>query len=216
MAGSVKSCEWCGESYHRPKKLADQQWQARRFCSKRCAGLRRKVEDTEIVSLYLGGKSSQEVGEAVGLSKTQVVRVLKANGTEIRPAGERIRISHARASVFAKLSKKAKLRQHTEATKQKLRDRVGPKNANWKGGLSVTGGYLQFTASPENGIHAQKLMHRVIAEWIAGRCLEPGEHVHHIDGNKLNNHPSNLAIMSASEHARHHALLNGLGRRNRG
>lgn len=46
--------------------------------------------------------------------------------------------------------------------------------------------------------------HRVIAERIAGRKLRRDEHVHHIDGNKQNNDPSNLAVMSAADHAALH------------
>ena len=48
--------------------------------------------------------------------------------------------------------------------------------------------------------------HRYVASCILGRPLQPGEVVHHKDGNKLNNDPSNLEIMSATEHKRLHAL----------
>ncbi len=47
--------------------------------------------------------------------------------------------------------------------------------------------------------------HRVIGEMIAERKLRSNEHVHHIDGNKQNNDPSNLQVMSAEEHTRLHA-----------
>ncbi len=46
--------------------------------------------------------------------------------------------------------------------------------------------------------------HRVIAEKMIGRKLEKGEIVHHIDGNKLNNDPSNLEVMTQSEHVERH------------
>ena len=46
--------------------------------------------------------------------------------------------------------------------------------------------------------------HRVVAEQTLGRPLVPGEIVHHIDGDKLNNDPANLAVMTQSEHIREH------------
>lgn len=49
-----------------------------------------------------------------------------------------------------------------------------------------------------------KHTHRIVAEEKLGRSLKPGEIVHHIDGNKRNNEPSNLMIMTQSEHARLH------------
>ncbi len=48
--------------------------------------------------------------------------------------------------------------------------------------------------------------HRVVAEEKIGRKLLPGEVVHHIDGNRLNNTPANLEVLpSQSEHAREHS-----------
>ncbi len=50
----------------------------------------------------------------------------------------------------------------------------------------------------------QKL-HRLIMERKIGRELKPEEIVHHIDENKLNNHPDNLQLFSnKSEHTRFH------------
>jgi hypothetical protein len=46
--------------------------------------------------------------------------------------------------------------------------------------------------------------HRVIAEEKIGRKLEKGEIVHHIDGNKQNNDPSNLEIITQSVHVGKH------------
>ena len=50
--------------------------------------------------------------------------------------------------------------------------------------------------------------HRIVAEEMIGRSLKKGEIVHHIDGNKKNNTPSNLKIMTQSEHARLHFTKN--------
>lgn len=55
---------------------------------------------------------------------------------------------------------------------------------------------------PKSGrVHA----HRVVAESCLGRPLQAGEVVHHIDKNKQNSHPSNLAVFpNQSMHARCH------------
>lgn len=46
--------------------------------------------------------------------------------------------------------------------------------------------------------------HRHVASIKLGHWLTPEEHVHHIDGNKLNNDPDNLEVLSQSEHCRLH------------
>lgn len=48
--------------------------------------------------------------------------------------------------------------------------------------------------------------HRAIAEQMLGRPLADDEIVHHKDGNKRNNDPSNLAVMTQGEHMREHGL----------
>lgn len=53
--------------------------------------------------------------------------------------------------------------------------------------------------------------HRTVAERKIGRPLQPGEIVHHADENKRNNTPSNLEVMTQSEHARRHALARRYG-----
>lgn len=46
--------------------------------------------------------------------------------------------------------------------------------------------------------------HRVVAEQMLGRPLVKGEVVHHIDGNGKNNSPSNLMVITQSEHVKMH------------
>lgn len=46
--------------------------------------------------------------------------------------------------------------------------------------------------------------HRVVAERMLGRPLRPDEIVHHKDGDRRSNDPSNLEVMSQREHAARH------------
>lgn len=58
--------------------------------------------------------------------------------------------------------------------------------------------YLRISRGPQRG----KYVHQLIAEAMLGRALFSFEQVDHIDGNTLNNDPSNLKVVHASEHAR--------------
>ena len=64
------------------------------------------------------------------------------------------------------------------------------------------GGYKYFWISDGTSIKE----HRAVMEQMIGRKLEPGEEVHHIDGDRANNNPSNLMLLTKSEHSRLHRL----------
>ena len=66
------------------------------------------------------------------------------------------------------------------------------------GGLTKDG-YLLIT------IHGRKILeHRYVMQQILGRPLEQNEIVHHINGDRLNNHPTNLILMSLAAHTKQH------------
>lgn len=65
------------------------------------------------------------------------------------------------------------------------------------------GGYLRTKLQSES-----VTIHRIVAKAALGDCPE-GLVVNHIDGNKLNNHPSNLEYCTISENIKH-SIENGM------
>ncbi|HHS83559.1 MAG TPA: hypothetical protein ENK38_01340 [Gammaproteobacteria bacterium] len=63
-------------------------------------------------------------------------------------------------------------------------------------------GYRRFKMAGK-----QFLEHRFIIEKVLGRKLGTSEHVHHINGDRLDNRLSNLRVMEGGEHTAHHRRL---------
>lgn len=69
------------------------------------------------------------------------------------------------------------------------------------------GGYTYARTQPPHPRRNSKGLyprHRVIAENEIGRLLEADEVVHHLDGDKTNDSPRNLEVLSRAEHSRQH------------
>jgi hypothetical protein len=78
--------------------------------------------------------------------------------------------------------------------------RSGNRRSKPKGSLETrvnSSGYQQFK-DPRTG--RWELTHRRVAEKLVGGSIFPGREVHHIDGDKTNNRPSNLTIVSKAKH----------------
>lgn len=72
---------------------------------------------------------------------------------------------------------------------------------NWKGGRGVgSDGYPRV----RTGTNTRRREHREVAAEKLGRPLRPDEHVHHMNGDKTDNRPENLEVLSAREHALRH------------
>lgn len=89
---------------------------------------------------------------------------------------------------FSELAKRVNPVRMTDEVKQKLRKaRLGSGKGK--------------TYTKTFGRHT----HRIVAEEMLGRPLRKGEVVHHIDGDKRNNHPLNLMIFrTQAEHSTWH------------
>ena len=80
--------------------------------------------------------------------------------------------------------------------------RGGQKPPNWKGGRIIQKGYINVWKPdhPNASLVGYILEHRLVMESKIGRLLKPNEIVHHIDGNRLNNDPTNLCLTTRGKH----------------
>jgi hypothetical protein len=81
--------------------------------------------------------------------------------------------------------------------------------------MLTSDGYVSVCAPhhPNRNGHGRVLEHRLVMERMIGRLLESHEIVHHKDGVKTNNKPSNLELTTWSDHAKHHRPRLGTGKR---
>lgn len=61
--------------------------------------------------------------------------------------------------------------------------------------ILIKDGYLVAS-----GYNSEIFIHRAVAENKIGRPLLPNEVAHHIDGNKFNNDPNNIKVVTRSNH----------------
>lgn len=79
----------------------------------------------------------------------------------------------------------------------------GRRSFNWKGGKHKNvQGYIQLWMPdhPNSTKKGYVLEHRLIMSGLIGRPIDPSEDVHHINGIKDDNTPSNLQLIKKTEH----------------
>lgn len=98
---------------------------------------------------------------------------------------------------------------HSDETKKKMSESrkkcVGEKSSSWKGGKRIShGGYIEVRKKDHHRTRKNGYVfeHILVAENKLGRKICVNEHVHHKDGNKQNNNPDNLEVLSHGEHTK--------------
>jgi hypothetical protein len=82
-------------------------------------------------------------------------------------------------------------------------------HANWRGGRTVHRGYVYIIVAghPRANANGYVLEHIVVAEQMLGRPLREDEHVHHLSGDRGDNRPANLQVVTRAQHTRIHCQL---------
>jgi transposase-like protein len=78
---------------------------------------------------------------------------------------------------------------------------IGSANHKYKGGHISQNGYRRLSAPGGKQI----MEHRKVMEEFLGRKLGKNEHVHHLNGNKLDNRIENLSIYTPDKHSKLHS-----------
>lgn len=101
-------------------------------------------------------------------------------------------------------------RHKPESIEKQRRSKQGPLNPQWKGGRFQSKSYVWVRVGREHPMAMSNgycLEHRLVEAAALGRMLLSYEHVHHIDGDSLNNTPENLVVLTQSQHSRLHRLM---------
>lgn len=149
------------------------------------------------IELYASGMSIPQISSTTGLPQSTVRHHCKKAGI-LRSRGDGIR----RAAEDGRLGQnKGKTRIFSEEWKRNISaGKLKHADEHARGYRINSSGYKEFT----RGEHKGRSEHVVVMESIIGSRIKRNEHVHHKDRNKLNNHPSNLQLLTISEHSALH------------
>lgn len=193
----------------------------------------RELSGAKLVEMYRTGLTVHAIALAEGISDQTVNNRLRAAGESIRQVSHKGRLRLAQRKPID-LERLRELRQdglstkaiglHFGVSEECIRDRMieagiprlstsfpGALNPAWKGGRLIDDdGYVLTWAPDHPNARCNRYVreHRLVMEKMLGRLLLPEEVVHHIDGDRANNHPDNLEVFATNaDHLR--ATLKG-------
>ncbi|MCV4287918.1 HNH endonuclease [Pseudomonas capsici] len=154
---------------------------------------------SQIVDLYVYGFSITEIESLIGLHRSTVRHHVSRAGV-LRTRSEGVQAAASEGRLGSGL--RGTNRVFTEEHKRNIRKARLEHGKTHARGISLKpSGYVEITRGENKG----RSLHRALAEQMLGRKLGPKEHVHHRDGNKSNNDPDNLEVMSGADHCSMHA-----------
>lgn len=158
----------------------------------------RGINKVILVEEYADGASIPLLAEKHQVSRSFVRDAVMGAGV-IRSRAEGVRLAAAQGRLGQAF--RGKRRTFTASHISALRASAMQRGQRTAKGISKKpNGYLEIT----RGAHKGRSQHRVVAESMIGRQLGRDEVVHHIDHDRSNNDPSNLVVMTLSEHTRLH------------
>lgn len=156
-----------------------------------------RLNDPKWLRTEYASKSLQAIADSLGCHRNTVRKRMVKLGIERQGRGEHLRGKPKPVEQRERMS--ASRQRYWDARPDRTMFKLKVSQAMRKNGTRCGRPYLYVIG---RGYVAE---HTIVAENKIGRRLNKGEHVHHKDGDITNNDPSNLDVLTATEHARAHA-----------